>query len=387
MTTVAIIGGGIAGPVTALALRKAGIEAAVHEAYPQRSEGVGGTIAVAPNGQAALGLVGVDLAPISVPIHRQVMAVGGKRIALPGLPDAGPLRVVRRSDLARVLDGFGVRVEYGKRLADVRDGTAIFSDGTSVTADVLVGADGVHSRMRSLIDPAAPGPRWTRMLSFEGWSPVDCGAAPGTMTFAFGAQAYYLYWPQDGGTTWGVNLPWERPLSISEARAVPAETWIERLLAVYGGDTPGGELLRRVSPDRLQVHGALHIMPPVPRWHRENMVLAGDAVHAPSNSSGQGASLAVESALQLARCLRDLPVPQAFAAYEGLRRSRVEGVARRASRINATKAPGAIGRFLMPLLMPMIMKAAVNPEKAFGPELRYRIDWDAPVAEVAVRSS
>jgi 2-polyprenyl-6-methoxyphenol hydroxylase-like FAD-dependent oxidoreductase len=54
------------------------------------------------------------------------------------------------------------------------------------------------------------------------------------------------------------------------------------------------------------VTGSLHIMPPVPHWHRGRLVLVGDAVHAPSNSSGQGASLAIESAIELARCLRDL---------------------------------------------------------------------------------
>ena len=84
-------------------------------------------------------------------------------------------------------------------------------------------------------------------------------------------------------------------------------------------------------------------MPPVPHWHRGRMVLVGDAAHAPSNSSGQGASLAIESAVQLARCLRDLPDSRrAFAAYERLRRTRVEKVAARAARINQAKAPGAV---------------------------------------------
>ncbi|WP_435867275.1 FAD-dependent monooxygenase, partial [Streptosporangium canum] len=61
--------------------------------------------------------------------------------------------------------------------------------------------------------------------------------------------------------------------------------------------------------------GSLEIMPKVPHWYRDRMVLVGDSVHAPSSSSGQGASLAMESAIQLARCLRDLPdVAGAFAA-------------------------------------------------------------------------
>ncbi|MGH3288441.1 MAG: NAD(P)-binding protein [Streptosporangiaceae bacterium] len=55
------------------------------------------------------------------------------------------------------------------------------------------------------------------------------------------------------------------------------------------------------APQNLSPVGALHIMPPVPHFHRGRMVLAGAAVHAPSNSTGQGASLAIESAIELAR--------------------------------------------------------------------------------------
>jgi 2-polyprenyl-6-methoxyphenol hydroxylase-like FAD-dependent oxidoreductase len=115
------------------------------------------------------------------------------------------------------------------------------------------------------------------------------------------------------------------------------------------------------------------------------MVLVGDSVHAPSNSSGQGASLAIESAVEVARCLRDLPdVPSAFAAYEGLRRRRVERIASRAARINHAKAPGPVARALMPVLMSILTKVAMNPEKTMGPEQRFRIDWDATIVQASV---
>ncbi|MDX3357940.1 FAD-dependent monooxygenase, partial [Streptomyces sp. ME01-24h] len=80
-------------------------------------------------------------------------------------------------------------------------------------------------------------------------------------------------------------------------------------------------------------------MPSVPHWHRGRMVLVGDAAHAPSSSSGQGASLAIESSLELARCLRDLPTPEAaFAAYDQLRRARVEMIGTDAAAKNRAKA-------------------------------------------------
>jgi 2-polyprenyl-6-methoxyphenol hydroxylase-like FAD-dependent oxidoreductase len=131
----------------------------------------------------------------------------------------------------------------------------------------------------------------------------------------------------------------------------------------------------------LQAVGALHIMPPVPHWHRGRMVLVGDAVHAPSNSTGQGASLAMESAIQLARCLRDLPdVSSAFDAYERLRRTRVEKIAARGARISHAKAPGPIAQRMMRLMLP-VMVATMNIEKTMAAEQRYRIDWDTPAQE------
>lgn len=387
-----VIGGGIAGPVTATALRKAGIDAHIYEAYPGTSHGIGSGLALAPNGIAALEIIGVADAvrAIAQPVSNQVLLVGGKRHRVPRLTDAPPMQVVARADLHRVLSehatSAGVPVEFGKRLVGVdehADGvTARFADGGTATADILVGADGIRSTVRDLIDPAAPGPHYTGMLGFGATTACASETATGTMVFAFGKRAYYLFWPLgDGRVTWGANLPHREYLTLTEARGVPAARWLEILRDTYGDDVPGGELARNTTEDQLEITGGLHIMPPVPHWYRDRMVLVGDAVHAPSNSSGQGASLAVESGVQLARCLRDIPDPaRAFAAYERLRRARVEGIAARAAKINHSKTPGPMARRIMNLLMPLLVKTVMNPDKTQADELRYRIDWDQPVA-------
>lgn len=385
-----VIGGGIAGPVTATALRKAGIEATVYEAYPAPSEGIGGGLALAPNGLAALSIIGADDAvrAASIPITRMVMAIGTSRVVMPRLEDLPPLHVIQRGDLHRVLqeraEASGVGFEWGKRLVGVDGGpdgiTASFADGTTATADVLIGADGVRSTVRSLIDAGAPAAGYTGLLGLEGRADVDLPLEPGTMTFAYGARAYYLYWPvPGGGVYWGANLPSKQYLTLTEARETPAEDWLRTLRDTYAGDVPGEMLARSTDPEALQVTGALHIMPPVSHWHRGRMVLVGDAVHAPSNSSGQGASLAIESGIQLARCLRDAPdAPSAFAAYETLRRARVEKIAKRGAAVNRTKAPGPVARRLMPLMMSLAFR--VMPlERMLGAEQRYTIDWDARV--------
>jgi 2-polyprenyl-6-methoxyphenol hydroxylase-like FAD-dependent oxidoreductase len=390
-----VVGGGVAGPVAALALREAGIDATVYEAYPSTADGIGGTLAIAPNGLAALEVVGARdaVTDIGMPITRSVMSFGGREVELPRLPGLPPMRLVHRADLYRVLYDLavaaGIRFEHGKRLVAVEDGaTARFADGSTATADVLVGADGVHSTVRGLVDAGAPGPGYTGMLGFEGVVDRPVAAAPGTMHFTFGRRAYYLYWRRpDGRTGFGANLPHDRPMSLTEARAVPTAEWVRRLRETYGDDVPGGDLVRHVDPDGLTVAGALHIMPSVPRWYRGRLVLVGDAVHAPSNSSGQGASLAIESAVELARCLRDLPdAPSAFAAYERLRRPRVEGIAARAAKVNHLKAPGPFARAVMPVLMRLLLATAMRPERTFGPDQRYRIDWAARVGGATARS-
>jgi 2-polyprenyl-6-methoxyphenol hydroxylase-like FAD-dependent oxidoreductase len=392
ITTALVIGGGVAGPVAAMALRRAGIDAAVYEAYPTTADGVGGSLAIAPNGLAALGTIGAEDAVLAVarPISRMAMAVGTRRfLQQPGLPGLPPLQLLWRADLHRVLHdravAQGVRITHGKRLVDAEETasgiTARFADGSHASADVLIGADGIHSTVRTLIDPDAPGPDDTGLLGFEAITGYEVPAEPDTITFVFGKRGYYLYRPRPGGgTEWGANLPQDRPMSLAEARQVPAADWLRILGEAYADDVPGHQLIQHTSADRLQVLGSLRIMPRMPHWHRGRMALVGDAVHAPSNTSGQGASLAIESAVQLARCLRDLPdTASAFAAYERLRRPRVEQIATGAARVNRAKAPGPVARVLMPLLMPIVMKTVMAPERALAPVQRYTIDWDEPV--------
>jgi 2-polyprenyl-6-methoxyphenol hydroxylase-like FAD-dependent oxidoreductase len=397
--TALVIGGGIAGPVAATALTMAGIDAAMYEARPSdpaSEKGIGGSLALEPNGLAALRIVGADddVRAAAVPITRSLLSIASSRgREMPTPQGLGPRQLVDRGALHRILreraERAGVRIHHAKKLIRVDerpDGvTAHFADGTDASADVLIGADGVHSTVRRVIDPGAPDARYLGLLGFEGLAedaPDTASLEPGTMTFAFGKRAYYLYWKRpDGRIGWGANLPSPQYMSLKEARAVPAEDWLDRLRTAYANDVPGARLAAETTSDTLQVAGGLHIMPAVPHWHRSRMVLVGDAVHAPSNSTGQGASLAMESAIQLARCLRDMPdIPSAFAAYERLRRPRVEKIAARGARISHAKAPGPIAQRMMRVMLP-VMLATMNVEKTMAAEQRYTIDWGVPVGE------
>jgi 2-polyprenyl-6-methoxyphenol hydroxylase-like FAD-dependent oxidoreductase len=244
----------------------------------------------------------------------------------------------------------------------------------------LIGADGIRSAVRPLIDPAAPRPRYAGLLGFGARTDAaGLASTQGEMYLVFGKRAFFgygLFADSSGG--WFANLPRRTSMTPAQARAFGADEWMRLLREAFAGDrTPALDFLRRTDPADLLITGALEDIPTVPVWSRGRMVLVGDAAHATSPSSGQGASLAVESAVQLARCLRDLPYEEAFAAYERLRRARVERIIKMAARTNSDKAAGPVARVLRDLLMPVAMKLA-KPEK-WAWQFDYRIDWDAPV--------
>jgi 2-polyprenyl-6-methoxyphenol hydroxylase-like FAD-dependent oxidoreductase len=391
-----VIGGGIAGPVAASALCKAGIEPVVYEAYERTADGIGGVVMIAPNGLDALRIIGVEEAvrDIGQPISRMVIADGrGRKLAeMDGVPGLPPSQVMWRSELYRVLhdhaEARGVRTEYGKRLVgaeETPDGvTARFADGSTATGDVLIGADGIRSTVRTLIDPGAPGPEHVVLLGFGGYADhVADGGRTDAMTFANGKRAFFGYWTHPDGdrTLWFSNLPHGEAVTRAQAMETSSEDWLRRLREAHADDVPARDVLRRSSADELFVFGSMEAMPRVPHWHRGRMVLIGDSAHAPSSSSGQGVALAAESAIQLARCLRDAEdIPTAFATYERLRRPRVEKVAADAAKTNSDKAAGPVARTLMRALAPLAMKTFMKPEKMFGPLHGYRIDWDEVVA-------
>jgi 2-polyprenyl-6-methoxyphenol hydroxylase-like FAD-dependent oxidoreductase len=393
-----VIGGGVAGPVVAMALRKAGIEASVYEAYPTTADGIGVTLTLAPNGVDALRIIGADevVRGIGLPMNRTVVSDGdgGKIGEFPHLSDRPAQLGIWRDELCRVLheeaERQGVRVHYGKRFVDAEETstgiTARFEDGSTATADVLIGADGIRSRVRALIDPNAPRPNVMPLLNFGAAANIAVPADPDSMYFVFGKKAFFGYWVQpDGRTAWFANVPDQRPMSFAKANETPKAEWLRQLSEAFAGDTPAAEVMKHTNAQDLVAIGSIESMPPQPHWYRGRMVLIGDAVHAPSPSSGQGASMAVESAIQVARCLRDLPDPaSAFAAYEQLRRERVEKVIKRGAQTTTSKTVGPFAKKVMRLMMPLALKTFLNPEKTLAPEQRYRINWDAPVVPAGV---
>lgn len=391
--TALVIGGGIAGQVAAMALRQAGIDAAVHEAYDSTADGAGGGMTIAPNGQNALDAIGAG--DIVRAIGTPVTAMGlrswtGKHLAQFAPPSRlPPLQFVWRADLYRALydeaERRSVPIHHGKRLTGTTDTgsgiTAHFADGTQANADILIGADGIRSTVRPLIDPAAPEPNYAGLVCFGArMHPSGMPSTDGVMYMCFGKRAFFGYQVfDDSSAVWFVNLPHRPPMTVAEARAIGANEWMRALRTAFADDrTPALEMISRTDVGQLLITGPMENMPRVATWTRGRMTLVGDAAHAASSSSGQGASIAAESAVELARCLRDLPYDQAFAAYEQLRRPRVERIIKLGARTNSNKTAGPVGRVLRDLVMPASMKL-INPEKMAW-QFDHHIDWDAKAA-------
>lgn len=394
--TALVIGGGIAGPVAAMALRRAGIEPVVYEAYPGTADGTGVFLTLASNGIDALRTIGADKAALEKGFPTPAILLRsttgkdlGRNRTGKELADGTTSQTVRRSDLYRALHdeaaSRGVRIEHGKRLVGARetgDGVvATFEDGTEATGDILVGADGVHSTVRTIIDPAAPAPHYSGLVNLGGYaSGVEVDGEPGSYTMIFGKRAFFGYVvPPDGTVWWFANLPRPDEPVRGEVEMVSGEDWQRRLADLYAPDAgPGVACVRASDPADMKAT-PVHSVPRLPVWHTDRMVVIGDAAHAPTPTSGQGASLSIEDAVVLAKCLRDLPTPaRAFAKFEELRRPRVEAIIKAAARINSNKAPGPVGRMIRDAVLPLILKLTSNSKAVMG-VYDYHVDWDEPV--------
>jgi 2-polyprenyl-6-methoxyphenol hydroxylase-like FAD-dependent oxidoreductase len=244
---------------------------------------------------------------------------------------------------------------------------------------VLIGCDGVHSVTRTIIDPGAPKPRYVGLLNFGGYTPNRVVGEPGAWHMIFGTRAFFGYVPDAaGGTVWFANVP-RHATSRSERAITSMDQWKEWLIRLFADDRgPASEL---IAAGALQLAGDnTHDLPSVPTWHQAPLMIIGDAAHAPSPSSGQGASLAVEDGVVLAQCLRDEPgIHQAFTAFERIRRGRVERVVAQGARSSSSKAAGPIGRIVRDHMLPFVFRYLVT-ERSLAWMFDHHIDWNSPIA-------
>jgi 2-polyprenyl-6-methoxyphenol hydroxylase-like FAD-dependent oxidoreductase len=392
-----IVGGGVAGPAVSLALDRVGIESVVLERRPTSDPDAGSYLTLSPNGLDALDIVGALHLAEEAGFRSRANTMYGATGRLLGKISLGhPLAngttalTMKRSRLAVLLaeeaQRRGVTVKHDARVVSVRGDAAGVStqleDGTVVEGDVLIGADGVHSLVRRTIDPATPAGRYVGLTNFGGITrstPIARELAPGAWHFVFGSRAFFGAHPTPGGdVVWFLNVP--RPeISRDERASTSDEQWRRRLLDLVSGDAgPAADL---VAEGEVELAGDnTYDLPTVPTWSRDGMVVIGDAAHAPAPSSGQGASMALEDGVVLAKALRDgHDVAGALAAYERERRPRVERIVRAGARSSSSKIPGPVGRKVQEAVLKLVFGHLVT-EKSTAWMSGHRIDWEAPLA-------
>jgi len=356
-----VVGSGVAGAASAIALQRIGWSVTVYEAYPDPAGPYGSFVSLASNGLRGLAALGClpDVQRAGFPVHRQRMWSGGGKLLgdVPrGRRSDDPLVSVtlNRGDLVSVLRtgalAAGARVVTGQRLAP--------DDPTIANVDLVVGADGIWSASRTTLDPAAPLPRYADLYTASGVSeglPVggDPGFEPGTFNMTFGRSGAFIHLPAPDGTVW-----WSAQVDAPVAPDLPSIT-IEVLRAAFAAEVRVGQILRSARP---AITGTLnHVLDPVPVQAGERTVLIGDAAH--PVGAGQGASMAIEDAVILARQLNQLEtsggattaagVAGALAAFVESRRGRLGKLAKSAARNRDAKTAGPIAARLRDVIMPL----------------------------------
>jgi 2-polyprenyl-6-methoxyphenol hydroxylase-like FAD-dependent oxidoreductase len=381
-TTAAIIGAGIAGPALAIALRHAGIHATVYEASDAPRDETGAFLNLAPNGINVLHALGAEgvLDGLGFQNDRLVFHnESGRLLADVSVGGVTMMRGALSRRLREAAERSGVRVEFGKSLASIeaRDGDVVarFLDGTSTCTTCLIGADGIHSRTRTSQFADAFSPVYTGILNLGGIVHTDLPSTGQAMHMVFGRRGFFGYAVRpDGETYWFSNFAQKvapSPVALAE---VDAGHYRRALLEVHHDDPPE---VRRIIEAIAGTVGAYPVyeIPSLPVWHRGRIGLIGDAAHAIGPHVGQGASLALEDALVVAKCLRDAPDPAAaFATFEQLRRPRVEPIVKQSRRTGRQKAPsGWLGRKVRDLVLPVFLRQGAE---AAGELSRYRFDWN-----------
>lgn len=345
---VAIIGAGIGGLTTALALQKAGIAVTVYEAAPE-IKSVGAGIILAINALQVLRDLGV---------YDQIVHHGNRMDTMTvSKPDFSPLTIValtrfekefgtpnyaiHRADLHNILaTAIGEKnIQLNKRLKEIGtsgEGYALqFEDGALVEAPFVIGADGIHSIVRQQLFSentirSAEQICWRGLVQFNlpGKYQHDAIEAWGRGT-RFGMAEIgkgILYW----------YLVVDAVMDLPETDLIDIVKEYDLLVKEIIKATPPGKIFKSPLTD----------LQPVQVWNKDRLCLLGDAAHATTPNLGQGACQAIEDAYVLGALAKKLPLKEVFRLYPQIRRPKAHTIVRRSWTMGKAahlKNPLAIG--------------------------------------------
>ncbi|MGE5151980.1 MAG: FAD-dependent monooxygenase [Rhodospirillaceae bacterium] len=334
---IVVIGGAIGGLSAALQLLREGFDVQVYEQAPRITE-IGAGIQISPNASRLLIRIGLkpalDAAGVfPQAVHQRRWDDGRtlQRAPVGKLVEetfGAPYYHFHRADLANLLAAAlpTERVHVGHKLIDLEQKgervVARFENSTVVEADVLVGADGIHSKVRHIVF----GPEKARFTGCVAWR----GLVPAEKVTHLGIEVASHNWMGPGGHVvhyWVSAGRFMNVVCITEQGAWTSESWTEKgnvadAMARYKDWHPQVRSLIASFPETFI--WALHDRLPLPHWSEGRITLLGDACHPMLPFMAQGAAQSIEDGAALASLLKAMPddVPGALRRYEAIRKPR-----------------------------------------------------------------
>lgn len=336
---VLIAGGGMGGLTAALALLKQGIDVDVYEQAPQVRE-VGAGLWISPNGARVLDALGLHAAIDSINLSARDRVVRmwdtGQEWSVYTKQTGSNhnLIMVLRSELHRVLaeavqaikpDALHLNARAANFTQDAHQVQLQLEDGSSVNGTALIGADGLHSKVRAAAFGPAPG-RFTNAVAWRGLVPMERLAQHHRLPVAstwLGAKAHVTSYPVRKGTQEFVSFSGQ-----AETSQWTVESWSEQgSIAECLQDFKGWhqDIIDLIENAETLYKWGLFIREPLACWSTGRATLLGDACHSMPPYLGQGVNMAIEDACVVARCLQtqgDEDTPAALLRYSKARAER-----------------------------------------------------------------
>lgn len=343
---IGICGGGISGFSASIALRKMDHEVDVFEQTPQFNR-IGADINLTPNAVFALDQLGIGeyvRETAARPTHRISRdGLTGEETSRLQMSDAAekkygaPQLTIHRADLLKALqDGLpSERIHLGRSCTGVELGsdeaTIRFADGTSRSFDLVIGADGIHSAVRTALF-GKDDPKFTGILSYRAVFPREKGEGlrdldAFTKWWGEISEKQIVTFPLTGGKEIFVFATTKQDGWSEEGWTLPGD--VAELRAAYSNFHPEAQKLLAVCTEVTR--SALHVREPMTRWSKGQATIMGDAAHPMVPFMAQGACMAIEDAVVLARALDGVRVDgieSALETYEAERRPRTAEIQR-----------------------------------------------------------
>lgn len=342
---IAVVGGGLGGLTTAIALRQAGFSVHVYEQAPAFKP-VGAALTLYPNGLHALESIAPGIVAKITEVGTTIQQIHLKQAD--GTPTAQmpvtleerfgyPMLNVRWSDLHSILVDYlpahCINLGHRYQSLQLRDSgvTLRFTNGRRVTADLVVAADGVHSPIRQTLFKGAPAQTVGR-ISWRYVIPFQHDALPANEATLFLSPTRNMLVTDVGQGKFFVSGVEKRdelglkttPAGIKSNLRTAFQDWPEPIPALLDA-VEDAEIIERPIYDCL----------PLESWVSGRVVLLGDAAHGMVPSLGQGGNTAFEDAYTLANCLRNhSAVEQALACYQNQRQERTQIIQARSAMVS-----------------------------------------------------